>query len=251
MVKRLPQFWDYEWDCKIVQALPQALLTVSFGFLLSLQLWCVDTPTASATGIYSMPNLTAGEPTWVVDQATALSRATRNEISSELEKLAQQTGTEVRLVTIHRLDYGETITDFAEKLFQKWFPTPEAQSNQVLLVLDNVTNTTAIQSGSEVKALLADQIAESVAQETVMVPLREGNKYNQAFLDASDRLVAVLSGEPDPGPPVVDTTIQTEGTFATAEETDDRSATILVVVLLVLATVIPMATYYFYQGMSS
>lgn len=243
MVKRLPQLWD----CKIVQA----LLTVSFGFLLVLQIWLIGVPTASATGVYSMPNLTAGEPSWIIDQATTLSRATRNEINSELEKLAQQTGNEVRLVTIHRLDYGETVADFAEKLFQKWFPTPEAQANQILLVLDNVTNTTAIQTGADVKALLPDQTAESVAQETVMVPLRNGNKYNQAFLDASDRLVAVLSGEADPGPPVVETAIQTEGTFATAEETDDRSATILVVVLLVLATVIPMATYYFYQGMSS
>lgn len=84
-----------------------------------------------------------------------------------------------------------------------------------------------------------------------MMPLRDGNKYNQAFLDASDRLVAVISGNPDPGPPVVEETIQTEGTFARAEDTDDRSATVIVVVLLVLATVIPMATYYFYQFMQS
>lgn len=243
MVKRLPQLWD----CRIVQA----LLKISFGFLLTLQLWLVGASAVSATGVYNLPNLTAGEPTWVIDQATALSRATRNEINSELEKLAKETGNEVRLVTIHRLDYGETVADFANKLFQKWFPTPEAQANQVMLVLDNVTNTTAIQAGADVKALLSDQTAESVAQETVMVPLRKDNKYNQAFLDASDRLVAVLSGQPDPGPPVVEETIQTEGTFATAEETDDRSATILVVVLLVLATVIPMATYFFYQGMSS
>lgn len=84
-----------------------------------------------------------------------------------------------------------------------------------------------------------------------MVPLRNGNKYNQAFLDASDRLAAVLSGEADPGPPVVETAIQTEGTFARAEETDDRSATVIVVALLAAATIIPMATYYIYQAIQS
>jgi uncharacterized protein len=198
-----------------------------------------------------MPNLSAGEPSWVIDQAGALSRVTRNEISGELDKLAKQTGKEVRFVTIHRLDYGETVESFAQKLFQKWFPTPEAQADQVLLVLDNVTNTIAVQTGEAVKEILPDEVAESVAQETMMVPLRDGNKYNQAFLDASDRLVAVLSGQPDPGPPVIEDNIQTEGTFARAEETDDRSATIVVVVLLVLATVIPMATYYLYQVMQS
>lgn len=244
MVKRIPQPWDWKTFVRTCSVF-------GFGLFLTLQLWFLAPSPASATGVYSMPNLSAGEPSWVIDQAGALSRVTRNEISGELDKLAKQTGKEVRFVTIHRLDYGETVESFAQKLFQKWFPTPEAQADQVLLVLDNVTNTIAVQTGEAVKEILPDEVAESVAQETMMVPLRDGNKYNQAFLDASDRLVAVLSGQPDPGPPVIEDNIQTEGTFARAEETDDRSATIVVVVLLVLATVIPMATYYLYQVMQS
>jgi uncharacterized protein len=70
-------------------------------------------------------------------------------------------------------------------------------------------------------------------------------------MDASDRLVAILSGEPDPGPPVVASNIQTEGTFATPEETAGSNATIWVIGLLIAATVIPMATYFLYQGMQS
>ncbi|MFM7423697.1 MAG: photosystem II repair protein Psb32 [Elainella sp.] len=239
----------------IVQCLPwlRNLRPILFvlGLFLTTQLWLLGTPIAQATGVYSMPNLVAGDDTWVVDQATALSRVTRNEISGELQALAKATGTEVRFVTLHRLDYGETAATFADKLFKKWFPAPEAQANQVLLVLDNVTNTAAIKTGSSVPDSLTAEIADSIAQETLMTPLRQGNKYNQAFLDASDRLVAVISGDPDPGPPTLEDTVQTEGTFARAEETDDRSATVLVVVLLLLATVIPMATYYFYQFMQS
>jgi uncharacterized protein len=240
MVKHLP--WNWRISSRLV--------SLGFAIVLMLQLWGIATPIASATGVYSLP-ATAEPDNWVIDQAGALSRATRNEISSELAKLAEQTGKQVHFVTIHRLDYGETVDSFAKQLFQKWFPTAEAQADQVLLVLDNVTNTTAIQTGSVVKQQLTDEIAASVAQETVMVPLRAGNKYNQAFLDASDRLAAVLSGQPDPGAPVVENTVQTEGTFARAEDTNDRSATLIVVVLLVLATVIPMATYYFYQSMQS
>ncbi len=247
MVKRLPLHWNWNPPGR---TFAQTLIGFSIALLCAVPLWLTGVPEAEATGVYSMPNLAAGDPTWVIDQATTLSRITRNEINGELEQLAQTTGTEVRFVTIHRLDYGESIDDFTKKLFQKWFPTPEAQANQVLLVLDNVTNTIAIQTGAEVKTTLTDDIAESVAQETILVPVRNGNKYNQAFIDASDRLVAVLSGQPDPGPPVVNDTVQTEGTFARAEETDDRSATIIVVVLLVLATVIPMVTYYFYQMQS-
>lgn len=221
------------------------------ALVLMVQCWALGMSPANATGVYSMPSLSAGDSNWVIDQAGVLSRLTRGEITGELDQLAKTTGKEVRFVTIHRLDYGETIETFTNKLFQKWFPTPEAQADQVLLVLDNVTNSTAIQTGAAVKSLLGDEAAESVAQETMMVPLRNGNKYNQAFADASDRLVAVLSGQPDPGPPVVEVNVQTEGTFAKAEETDDKSATIVVVALLAAATIIPMATYYLYQAFQS
>ena len=201
---------------------------------------------ASATGVYQLPNLGVGDPTWIIDQAEVLSRINEGNISSALENLAKQTGNEVRIVTIRRLDYGETAQSFTNKLFEKWFPTPEAQANQTLLVIDTLSSGIAIRTGDKVKSLMSDEIAESVAFETVVVPLREGEKYNQAFLDASDRLVAVLSGKPDPGPPQIAQTVNVEGTFKNAEETDTGNATIWVIGLLLAATIIPMATYYLY-----
>lgn len=209
----------------------------------------VATP-ANATGVYQMPTIRAGEPTWVIDKAEVLSRLNEGRLSNTLDDLAKKTGNEVRMVTMHRLDYGETIDSFTDALFKKWFPTPQAQAKQTLLVVDTLTNTTAIRTGEAVKSMLADDIAESVAAETVAVPLRNGNKYNQALLDASDRLVAVLSGEPDPGPPVVEEKVQVEGTFKSAEETDTKNSTIWVVAILIIATVVPMATYFFYQSFS-
>jgi uncharacterized protein len=226
-------------------------LTVGITIGMAIGLWTTRIPPAHATGVYSMPDLKAGAPTWVLDQAGVFSRLTQGELAGKLENLAKATGDEVRLVTFHRLDYGETVETFTDELFQKWFPTPEDQAHQLLIVIDNVTNSVAIKSGKAVQARLPTETAASITQETLMVPLRDGNKYNQAFSDASDRLIAVLTGEPDPGPPVVIDTTNTEGTFTTAEETDDRSATILVVVLLALATIIPMATYYIYQAIQS
>ncbi len=119
-----------------------------------------------------------------------------------------------------------------------------------MLVLDTVTNGTAIRTGEAVKSSLSDEIAKSVASETLVVPLRQGNKYNQGLVDASDRLIAVLSGQPDPGPPVVEEKIEVASTFKSAEETDTKNSTVWVVVILVIATVVPMATYFFYQGFS-
>ncbi len=205
---------------------------------------------AIATGVYQMPNVRAGEPTWVIDKAEVLSRSNEGRLSNTLDNLAKNTGNEVRMVTIHRLDYGETIESFTEALFKKWFPTGQAQANQTLLVIDTLTNNTAIQTGEAVKSTLPNDVAESVASETVAAPLRSGNKYNQALLDASNRIVAVLSGQPDPGPPAVAETVQVEGTFKSAEETDTKNSTIWVIAILIIATVVPMATYFFYQSFS-
>ena len=202
---------------------------------------------ALATGMYSMPQTASS---WILDEATQVSRLNEGKIADALNELAQQTGNEVRFVTIHRLDYGETAQSFADQLRERWFPTPEARANQTVIVLDDVTNNIGISVGEKAAEVLPDDIAQSIVDETMKVPLLRGNQYNQSFLNATDRLVAVMTGEPDPGPPSYDNTIDTDRNFATAEETEAKrgSSTIVVVVLLIAATVIPMATYYWYMS---
>lgn len=227
-------------------ALWRRLFLVAIALVLVTQLMAAP---ASATSIYEIPELSSD--TWVIDKADILSRSSEGKISSEFSNLAKATGYEVRFVSIHRLDYDETAQTFADKLFERWFPTPEEQAKQVLLVIDNVTNNTGIRTGAQVKQVMSDAIANSVAQESVLIPLKEGNKYNQAILGASDRLVAVLSGQADPGPPELKSDVMVEGTFATPEKTKSSNATVWVIGFLIVATIVPMATYYFYQWMGS
>lgn len=234
-MKQIPnQIFSWKYLQRYILPLVLMLLTIT-----------LVAPTANATGVYEIPPLNAQQSTWVVDQAEVLSRVNEAKISSDLEKLAQTTGNEVRFVTVRRLDYGETPESFAKALFEKWFPSIEAQANQTLLVIDKVSNKTAIVTGDRVKSLMSDQIADSVANETLVAPLRQGEKYNQAFLDASDRIVAVLSGEPDPGPPQV-AALPVESSFKKADEAEKGNATVWVIGLLLAATIIPMATYYLY-----
>ncbi len=217
------------------------VLTVAIALIVSL----FATP-AWATSVYEIPNL--APDTWIVDEGDVISRFNEGKISGELAELAKQTGNEVRFVTIHRLDYGETPESFTKALLEKWFPDKEAQANQTILMIDTVSNKAAIITGDRVKAIMSDDVAHSVAFETFAAPLRDGDKYNQAFVDTSDRLVAVLSGQPDPGPPQIIENVQVEGTFTKAEDTEkERSNSIAWVIgLLIAATVIPMATYYLY-----
>ncbi|NQZ62862.1 TPM domain-containing protein [Crocosphaera sp.] len=219
---------------------------IGFILCLAIALTTAMAP-ATATGVYDLPVLGQGSDTWVIDQADAISFSNENRLSGQLETLANDNGAEVRLIAVRRLDYGVTMEGLADDIFAKWYPTPEEQANQVILIVDTFTNKIALRQGEDTKSLLTDDIATSVVKETVTVPLRQGAKYNEAFLEAGDRLVAVLSGNPDPGPPQVQE-LNIESTFTSAEDTDDTSATIWVVVLMVLATVIPMATYFWYVG---
>lgn len=229
----------FHWQKYVYQKLIIVLaIAVSMTFL--------ATP-AVATGLYDMPNLQAGDSTWIVDEAEVISRLNEGRVSNALEELANQTGYQVRIVIIRRLDYDETANGFTQALFEKWFPTPEAQANQALLMVDTLTNKTALITGDGIKSVMSDDIANSVASETLMAPLRDGNKYNQAILDASDRIITVLSGKPDPGPPEIVDNVNLESNFVEADEVDRDNATAWVVGLLIAATIIPMATYYAYQ----
>jgi uncharacterized protein len=212
--------------------------------------WQICLLPAAATALYEIPTISRGVPTWSIDKAGVLSVSTKAKVNSSLEKLAATTGKEVRFLTIHRFDYGDNAQTFTAKIFQKWFPTAEEQNNQMLIVLDDLTNTTGVMTGASVKEVLSDEVANSIANETMLVPLRSGNKYNQSFSDAVDRVTAVLSGQPDPGPPVIKEEAVAGSTYLTAEETEANrfSFTTVVIVLLIAATVIPMATWWWYQN---
>ena len=232
---------NVSWIDRLLRSMGLIGLPVLLAFSLNLA-------PAQATGVYDLPIVGAGSPTYLIDQADSISVANENRLNGGLKKLAQTTGQEVRFVVIRRLDFDNTIEDFADQLFNRWYPDAETQSNQTLLVLDTLTNSTALKQGEVAQALLTEDIADSLLRETIAVPLKDGAKYNQALIEADKRLSAVLSGQADPGPPTVQA-ISLEGTFATAEETDDKSATVWVVVLLALATLIPMVTYFWYVGL--
>jgi uncharacterized protein len=228
-------------------ALPNRLLLLSIATIFAIGIWTLP---AQATALYEVPSVSAGVPTWLIDKADVLSLSTKGKVKGTLEQLAKQTGKEVRFVTIHRLDYGETIQTFTDKLFDKWFPTDAEQANQTLIVLDDLTNTIGVRTGTEVKLLLPDATATSITATTMQVPLRDGNKYNQSFSDAADRLSVILSGGTDPGPPKIQATPNVGRTFLKAEETAANRSNFLIIVigLLIAATVIPMATWWWYQN---
>ncbi|ERN42778.1 beta-propeller domains of methanol dehydrogenase type [Rubidibacter lacunae KORDI 51-2] len=229
---------------KYLPALRRAAATVAC-LLLSVLLATALAAPAGATSAAQIPDISRDATTWVADEAEALSRINEVRLGRRLQALADSTGTEVKVVVFRRLNYDVTIDDFADDLFERWYPTAALQANKVLLVMDTITNNAALRKGEGVTPL-TDDLVQSLIADSIGVPIRAGNKYNEAFLGTTARLAAVLSGQADPGPPEDNIDIQVEGTFTAAEDTDTRTSTVWVVVLLVVATIVPMATYFAY-----
>lgn len=238
----------------LVQALPkltnrwQRLSCGAIALLISFNLLAVP---AFALQVSDIPDLTEiktlADQTWVIDDSEVLSALTKSTTASKAAKLAEQTGINVHVVAIQRIDLGQPASEFAAELFDKWFPTESDKANQVLLLLATEDHRTAIQTGSKVKELLPDSIATSIADETMLYPARKAN-YNQAVNEGISRLEAVLRGKPDPGAPLLVVEESETSNYATKEETEASSSNVVVILLLILATLLPMATYYWLQG---
>ncbi|MEM1369306.1 MAG: TPM domain-containing protein [Cyanobacteria bacterium P01_H01_bin.15] len=221
----------------------------ALGLLFIALTWLSNPSLAHATGVFDLPVVGAGSQTWIVDSADVISRTNENRLNKELQQLAEDSGYELRMVVLRRLEFDATIDSFADELFATWYPSTDEQANQALLVIDTLTNNATFRAGDEASTFVTPAIAESLVEGTVGASLRKGSRYNEALLAVAQRLVPVLSGETDPGPPEEQVALNVESTFTEAEDTDQGSATRWVVVLLVLATVIPMATYFVYvQG---
>ena len=180
----------------------------------------------------------------VIDDADVFSRASRSELESRLEALTEDR-VDAHVITVRRLDYGYSLDAFGDQLVENW--SSSGQEPLLLLLLETQNKRAAIVTEDSLQAQLPPALLKSTARTTMSIPLREGDRYRQASLDGINRLAVVLGGGEDPGPPeeIVRTTLPTN--IPTQAETEESNATTWVIVLLVLGTIIPMATWWVFS----
>ena len=189
--------------------------------------------------------LGAGRPTErVIDDADVFSRASRSELESRLEALTEDR-VDAHVITVRRLDYGYSLDAFGDQLVENW--SSSGQEPLLLLLLETQNKRAAIVTEDSLQTQLPPALLKSTARTTMSIPLREGDRYRQSSLDGINRLAVVLGGGEDPGPPeeIVRTTLPTN--IPTQAETEESNATTWVIVLLVLGTIIPMATWWVFS----
>lgn len=196
---------------------------------------------AYAVGVEDYPLLPSTEK--VSDGADVLSRAAIAELQRRLEVFGDAR-VDARVITLRRLDYDLSLQELADQLLERW----QSEDNEQLLVLiETGTNSVSIQASSEVRSLLPEELLISTAETTMAYPLRDGGRYRQALIDGIDRLGVVLAGGDDPGPPVVVEPALIASNIPSVEETANSNAFSWVIVLLVVGTLVPMATWWVFS----
>lgn len=196
---------------------------------------------AYAVGVEDYPLLPSTEK--VSDGADVLSRAAIAELQRRLEVFSDAR-VDARVITLRRIDYGLSLQELADQLLERW----KSEDNDGLLVLiETGTNSVSIQASSEVRSLLPEELLLSTAETTIAYPLRDGGRYRQALIDGIDRLGVVLAGGNDPGPPVVVEPALIVSNIPSAEETANSNGFSWVIVLLVVGTLVPMATWWVFS----
>nr|WP_255476880.1 TPM domain-containing protein [Synechococcus sp. A15-60] len=183
----------------------------------------------------------------VVDSADVLSRASRNEITARLQEL-DQFHVDARLVTVRRLDYGLSLPAFGEELLGRW-EAGTGQTDRPLLIFLEETQSkqAAVVASPALLEQLPESLLRSTGRTTMSQPLRDGDRFRQATLDGVERIETVLNGGEDPGPPVQVERVALPTNVPTAEETQESNAFTWVVVLLVVGTIVPMATWWIFS----
>ncbi|MAI96332.1 MAG: methanol dehydrogenase [Synechococcus sp. MED650] len=180
----------------------------------------------------------------VIDEAEVFSRASRAELEAKLKSFSDDR-VDARLITVRRLDYGFSLSAFGDELLETW---NSPSGNPLLLMLIETQNKrAALIADDELQTQLPASLLTSTARTTMTIPLREGDRYRQASIDGLNRLGTVLSGGDDPGPPQVIERVTLPTNIPTRAETESSNATTWVIVLLILGTIIPMATWWVFS----
>jgi len=219
----------------------QLLLTLAF--VLGLGLGVAPALAVSANDFPPTP-----PSNHLLDQADVFSRSSSSEVENQLEALSAER-VDARLLTINRLDYGLTLDQLGKQLLERWSGSSGngLDANQLLILIDTKTKAAAVVVSPPLERQLPPDLLRSTARSTMAQPLREGDRYRQATVDALDRLSTVLRGGDDPGETEIEEAPVVPTNIPTKEETQSSNAFTWVVVLLVVGTVVPMLTWWVFS----
>jgi len=128
----------------------------------------------------------------VNDNASILSEATRNSLSEKLKDHETRTTNQVVILTVPSLE-GESIEDYAYKVFNEWKLGQKDKDNGILIVVVPDERRMRIEVGYGLEGTLPDILASRIIQNIMAPRFREGD-YDTGITEGVNAVITVLDG---------------------------------------------------------
>ncbi|MBP7057472.1 TPM domain-containing protein, partial [Candidatus Gracilibacteria bacterium] len=144
---------------------------------------------AHTTLAYVSPGDNVG---YVNDFARILTTEQRNALETKVQDFERTTTNEIAVVTITSLG-GDTIENYAVKLFEEWQIGKREEDNGVLLLVAKDDRKMRIEVGYGLEPVLPDATANHIIQ-TIMVPAFRQNDFYGGIDQSVDTMMLHISG---------------------------------------------------------
>lgn len=170
-----------------------------------------------------------GKPTgYVSDFAGVISTSQKQEIESKLSALEKNTGNEVAVVTVKSLG-GDTVENFALKLFQEWGIGSKKNNNGVLILVAPTEREVRIEVGYGLEGAITDLQSGNIIRQ-VMIPAFKTGDYGAGISRAADAVTAIIMDSPEAAR-YLESAPRADSIFATIE---NNLASVIFVFIIVL-----------------
>ncbi len=139
---------------------------------------------------YTSPGSPAG---FVNDFAGMLSQQERSTLELKLSDFSKKTGAEIAVVTIPDLG-GDTIENFAVKLFEEWKIGKKGLDNGALILISRDDRQVKIEVGYGLEPVLTDAQSYWILHNVVTPKFKEG-KYFDGINGGVDKIISAIGGE--------------------------------------------------------
>jgi uncharacterized protein len=132
----------------------------------------------------------------VVDNAEILKPDTRKRLADTLRQHEQKTTNQIAVLTVPTLQ-GESVEEYAVRVFEQWKLGHKGKDNGVLLVVAPQDRRMRIEVGYGLEGVMPDAIAARIVR-SVMTPRFKDGDYDGGIAQGVDAIVAHLEGKGAP-----------------------------------------------------
>jgi uncharacterized protein len=164
---------------------------------------------AAAEPLGGIPNPRTRDGTWVTDMPRALAPATVAQLNAMIDELERTTGAELAVVVVASLD-GQSVEEFAEKLFKMWGIGKAGKDNGLLLLWSTGDRKVRIEVGYGLEGTIPDGKAGAILDAYVIPKFKTG-QFDEGIIAGVAGVVMALGNHPVALPAVGTESYEEEG----------------------------------------